>query len=53
MTFFGRVLVLKAVTTTKLGCPKMTQLLKCLAPRADSGAKILVFMEIRQKDQIE
>ena len=29
-----------------LGCPKMTQLWKCSGPRADSGAKILVFMEI-------
>ena len=31
----------------------MTQLLKCLAPRADSGAKILVLMEIGQKNQID
>ena len=36
-----------------LGCPKMTQLLKWLAPRADSGAKILVLMEIGQKNQID
>ena len=35
-----------------VGCPKMTQLLKCLAPRADSGAKILVLMEIDQKNEI-
>ena len=30
----------------------MTQLLKYLAPRADSVAKILVLMEIGQKNQI-
>ena len=36
-----------------LGCPKMTQRWKCSAPRADSGAKILVFMEICQKSQID
>ena len=37
----------------ELGCPKMTQHLKCSTPRADSGAKILVFMEISQKNQID
>ena len=28
-----------------LGCPKMTQLLKCYAPYAFSGAKFQVFLE--------
>ena len=31
----------------------MTQHLKCSTPRTDSGAKILVFMEICQKNQID
>ena len=31
----------------------MTQHWKYSIPRADSGAKILVFMEIRQKNQID
>ena len=29
----------------KLGCPRMTQLLKCYAPDAFSGAKFQVFLE--------
>ena len=36
-----------------LGCPKMTQHWKCSGIRADSGAKILVLMEIGQKNQID
>ena len=28
-----------------LGCPRMTQLLKCYAPDAFSGAKFQVFLE--------
>ena len=36
-----------------VGCPKMTQHWKCLGIRADSGAKILVLMEIGQKNQID
>ena len=35
-----------------LGCPKMTQHWKCLGIRADSGAKILVILEIGQKIEI-
>ena len=35
-----------------LGCPKMTQLWKSPGIQADSGAKILVLMEIGQKKQI-
>ena len=30
---------------SKVGCPKMTQLLKCCAPDAFSGAKFQVFLE--------
>ena len=36
-----------------LGCPKMTQLLKCQAPRAFSGAKILVILKIGHKIEID
>ena len=36
-----------------LGCPKMTQLLKCYAPSEFSGAKILVILEIGHKIEID
>ena len=36
-----------------LGCPKMTLLLKCQAPWAFSGAKILVILEIGHKIEID
>ena len=36
-----------------LGCPKMTQHWKYSGIRADFGAKILVLMEIGQKNQID
>ena len=32
-----------------LGCPKMTQVLKCCAPEAFSGAKLQVLMENSNK----
>ena len=32
-----------------LGCPKMTQVLKCYAPEAFSGAKFQVLMENSNK----
>ena len=34
-----------SVSMYKLGCPRMTQLLKCYAPDAFSGAKFQVFLE--------
>ena len=39
--------------TLTLGCPKMTQLLKCQAPWAFSGAKILVILEIGHEIEID
>ena len=36
-----------------LGCPKMTQCLKFLAPWPDSGAKFLILMENRQKIEFD
>ena len=36
-----------------LGCPKMTQLLKCQAPWAFSGAKILVILKTGHKIEID
>ena len=37
----------------RLGCPKITPNLKCLAPDADSGAKFQVLMESDQKNEID
>ena len=39
--------------STRLGCPKMTQHWKCLGIRADSGAKILVILEIGHRIEID
>ena len=36
-----------------LGCPKITPSVKCLAPEAFSGAKLQVFMENGQKNEID
>ena len=36
-----------------LGCPKITPNVKCLAPEAFSGAKLQVFMENGQKNEID
>ena len=33
------------LSKSKIGCPRMTQLLKCYAPDAFSGAKFQVFLE--------
>ena len=38
---------------TELGCPKITPSVKCLAPEAFSGAKLQVFMENGQKNEID
>ena len=36
-----------------LGCPKITPSVDCLAPEAFSGAKLQVFMENSQKNEID
>ena len=36
-----------------LGCPKITPSVKCLAPEAFSGAKLQMFMENGQKNEID
>ena len=36
-----------------VGCPEITPSVKCLAPEAFSGAKLQVFMENGQKNEID
>ena len=36
-----------------VGCPKITPSVKCSAPEAFSGAKLQVFMENGQKNEID
>ena len=46
-------LAMQLVTDNSLGCPKITPSVKCLAPEAFSGAKLQVFMENGQKNEID
>ena len=44
---------IELLSSTTLGCPKITPSVKCLAPEAFSGAKLQVFMENGQKNEID
>ena len=43
----------KHCNTYQLGCPEITPSVKCSVPEAFSGAKLQVFMENGQKNEID